>query len=70
MVDEAVFSIANHKGSRYRIRLKDYTYAKNGQIVMEYKLKQNFLEKLEGTFQKERPYRFNHGKNSKILSMC
>lgn len=71
IVDEAVFSIANHKDSRYRIRLKDYAFAKNGQIVIEYKLKQNFLEKLERLFQKERPHRFKHGRqNSNGLSMC
>ena len=71
MVDQAVFDIANHKDSRYRIKLKDYAFAKNGQIVMEYKLKQNFLEKLERLFQKERPYRFKHGKQRPNgLSMC
>ena len=71
MVDEAVFDIANHKNSRYRIRLKDYAYAKDGQVVLEYRLKKNFLEKLVRLFQKERPYRFNQGKQrSNGLSMC
>jgi CRISPR-associated protein Cas1 len=65
MVDEAVLSIAKHKDSRYRIKLKDYAFAKNGQVVIEYRLKQNFLEKLERLFQKERRYEFRHGIKTK-----
>ena len=70
MVDEAVLHMATTTDKRKRIRLKDYAFANNGQIVLEYRLKQNFLEKLERLFQKERPYPFKHGRNSNSLSMC
>ena len=71
LVDEAVLRMANTKDNRHKIRLKDYAYTKNGQVVLDYKLKQNFLEKLERLFQKERPYRLKQGrKRSDDLSMC
>jgi len=70
MVDETVFHMANSDDKRRKIKLKDYAFAKNGQIVLDYRLKQRFLEKLERNFQKERLHPFKHGKNSKTLSMC
>ena len=56
---------------QYRISKKQYSHTREGNIVLEYDLIKWFLEGLERTFQKERPYRFNHGKqNSDGLLMC
>ncbi len=71
LVDYSVYSIANHKDSRYRIKLKKHAHTKDGRIVMEYSLIKRLLELLERTFQKERPYPFRHGaKTSNDLKSC
>ena len=61
LVDYAVFQIANHKDSRYRIKLKEFVHNRDGNVVMEYDLTRRFLEMLERTFQMERKYKFRHG---------
>lgn len=60
LVDHTVFKLAN-VDNRQTIRMKDYARTKNGLIVMDYSLKNRFLEMLERTFQKERRYEFRHG---------
>ena len=70
LVDCAVLSLLTQK-SRHRISKKQYSHTKEGKIVFEYELIRWFLEGLERTFQKERPYRFNHGKQRPDgLLMC
>ena len=61
LVDYTVFQIANHKDSRQRIKLKEYTHTREGNVVMEYDLLRRFLEILERQFQKERKHEFRHG---------
>ena len=47
LVDYSVFKIANNKEKRNRIKLKEYSYTKDGTIVIEYSLIKRFLELLE-----------------------
>lgn len=55
----------------HRIRLKDYAHTKDGSVILADSLIKRFLEKLERTFQKERPYHFRHGvKMENGLSNC
>ena len=65
LVEYSVWKIANHSSDRQRIKLKEYSYTKDGTIVMEYTLIKRFLELLERQFQKEREYQFRHGKKTK-----
>lgn len=65
LVDYSVYSIANNKEKRNRIKLKEYSYTKDGTIVIEYSLIKRFLEMIERQFQKERKYEFKHGKKTK-----
>ncbi len=61
LVDYAVLRLVTQK-SRHRISKKQYSHTRNGHIIFEYDLIRVFLEVLERTFQKERPYKFRHGK--------
>ncbi len=61
LVDLSVYTIANHKNNRYRIKLKEIACTRDGSVVMEYALIKRFLELLERKFQKERRYEFRHG---------
>jgi len=65
LVDYAVFKIANHPNFRYRIKLKEIAYTRDGQVVMEYSLIKRFLELLERNFVQERRYAFRHGAKAK-----
>ena len=65
LVDYSVFQITNHKDSRRRIKFKEYSHTKDGNVVIEYHLIRRFLEMLERQFQKERKYDFKHGKKTK-----
>ena len=50
---------------------KDYAHKIDGTVVMDKALITRFLEKLERTFQEERPYKINQGvKRSDGTSMC
>lgn len=70
LVEYSVLKLANTQ-SKQKIRLKDYTYTKDGTVVMDYPLIKRFLEILERNFKKEQPHPFKHGrKNSDGLSMC
>ena len=60
LVDYAVWQISNAK-SRSRISKKQYSYTREGNVVLEYDLIRKFLELLERTFQKERRYQYRHG---------
>jgi len=65
LVDFSVFQIANHKDSRKRIKLKEFAYTRDGNVVMEYDLIKRFLELLERNFIQERSYSFRHGAKTK-----
>lgn len=64
LVDYSVWQIANNPSKRHRIKLKEYSYTKDGTIVIEYSLIKRFLELLERQFSQERKYDFRHGKKT------
>ncbi len=70
LVDCAVLRLVTQK-SRHRISKKQYFHTRYGNIIFEYDLIRVFLETLERIFQKERLYKYKHGKhNSNGLLMC
>ena len=53
------------------IKKRDYTWTREGKIVMDSDLIRRFLEILERKFQSEWPYNFKHGvKMLNGRSMC
>ena len=53
------------------IKKREYTWTREGQIVMDSVLVRRFLEVLERKFQSERPYEFKYGlKMNNGKSMC
>lgn len=64
LVDYSVWKIANNKEKRNRIKLKEYSYTKDGTIVIEYALIKRFLELLERRFSQERKYDSRYGKKT------
>ncbi|MCH7560767.1 MAG: CRISPR-associated endonuclease Cas1, partial [Thaumarchaeota archaeon] len=60
LVECAVWKISDAK-SKNRISKKQYSYTREGNVVLEYDLIRKFLELLERTFQKERRYHYRHG---------
>ncbi len=65
LVEKAVYNIANTSSADHKLRFKDYAWTKDGQVVLSYRIKKNFLEKLERVFQKEREYECRFGKSMK-----
>jgi len=65
LVEKAVYNIANTSSSNHKLYFKDYAWTKDGQVVLSYRIKKNFLEKLERVFQKEREYECRFGKSKK-----
>jgi len=71
LVEYSVYKLANHQNYDQSIKKKDYTWTREGKVVMDSDLIRRFLELLERTFQMERPYKFKHGlKRSDGMSMC
>ena len=69
LVEYAVYKLANNQ--TLSIRAKDYTWTREGKVVLDSDLIRRFLELLERKFQTERPYRFRYGlKMSDGMSMC
>ena len=64
-VDYTVFQMVNYKDFKSRIKLKEFAYTRQGNVVLEYDLVRRFLELLERNFQKERKYDFRHGRKTK-----
>ena len=53
------------------IKKREYTWTREGKIVMDSGLIRRFLEILERKFQSERPYKLKHGVKMKNgMSMC
>ena len=61
LVEYTILQMANYKDFKSRIKLKEFAYTRNGNVVLEYGLVRRFLELLERNFQKERRYEFRHG---------
>ncbi len=71
LVEFAVYKFANNVNSKQQIKLKEFTWTREGKIVMDSDLIRRFLEVLERKFQSERPYKFKHGiKMRNGLSRC
>ena len=71
LVEFAVYKLANYDNSKQSIKLKEFTWTREGKIVMDSDLIRRFLEVLERKFQSERPYRIKHGiKMRNGTSMC
>jgi len=71
LVEYSVWKLANAHSKEQQIYQKNYTYTKDGFVVMDYSLIRRFLELLERTFQKERRYAFRHGaKTTDGLKSC
>lgn len=69
LVEYAVYRLANNQ--TLSIRTKDYTWTREGKVVLDSDLIRRFLEILERKFQSERPYKFKHGlKRKDGMSMC
>lgn len=65
LVDYTVWKIANHSSTRQRIKLKEFSHTREGNVVMDDSLIKRFLEMLERQFASERKYDFSHGKKTK-----
>jgi hypothetical protein len=60
LVDYSIWKLSDTKFSN-RISKKQYTYTREGIIVLEYDLIRTFLELLKRTLQKERKYAYRYG---------
>jgi len=70
LVEYTVLKFCERNSSRYP-KKKDYAHTRKGTVVMDTALITRFLEKLERTFQEERPYKIKAGvKRSDGTSMC
>jgi len=66
-----VYKLANAHRKTQKIKKREYTWTREGKIVMDSDLIRRFLEILERKFQSERPYQFKHGiKMKNGMSMC
>jgi len=65
LVDYIIFQMANFKDYKSRIKLKEFSFTRDGTVVLEYDSVRRFLELLDRNFQKERKYKFRHGKKTK-----
>jgi len=71
LVEYSVYKFANNVNSKQRIKTKEYTWTREGKIVMDSDLIRRFLEILERKFQSERYYKFKQGiKMRNGMSMC
>jgi len=70
-VEYSVYKLANTHNKTQMIKKRDYTWTREGSIVMDSALIRRFLEMLERTFQIERLYKIKHGVKMKNgMSMC
>jgi len=71
LVEYSVYKLANTHNKTQMIKKQDYTWTREGSIVLDSDLIRRFLEMLERTFQSERLYKFKHGLKMKNgMSMC
>lgn len=71
LVEYSVYKMANLQNYDHSIKIKDYTWTREGKVVMDSDLIRRFLEVLERKFLSERPYKFGHGMKGKDgMSMC
>ena len=71
LVEHSVYKLANLQNFIQQIKKKEYTWTRDGKIVMDSDLIRRFLELLSRKFQSERPYRIKGGiKMKNGMSMC
>ena len=71
LVESSVYKLATVHSKIQMIKKKEYTWTREGKIVMDSTLIRRFLELLERKFQSERKYRLKHGlKMESGLSRC
>ncbi len=72
LVDKSIYKLGVEESKHGRgIRRKDYTWTREGKIILSSDLIRRYLELLERHLQSERLYKFKHGiKRKDGLSMC
>ncbi|MGH2612857.1 MAG: CRISPR-associated endonuclease Cas1, partial [Rhabdochlamydiaceae bacterium] len=71
LVEYSVYKMANLQNYDHSIKVNDYTWTREGKVVMDSDLIRRFLEILERKFLAERLYKFGHGlKREDGMSMC
>jgi len=65
LVESSVYDITHATNNRYKMRLQDFAYTRDGMVVLSDRLKKNFLEKLERNFQNKREIKFKFGRSKK-----
>ena len=71
LVESSVYKLATVHSKLQMIKKREYTWTREGKIVMDSTLIRRFLELLERKFQSERPYKFKQGIKMKDgMSMC
>ena len=71
LVEYSVYKLAITHNKTQMIKKRDYTWTREGNIVMDAELIRRFLEILERKFQTERLYKIKHGiKMENGMSMC
>jgi len=71
LVESSVYKLATVHSKIQMIKKREYTWTREGKIVMDSSLIRRFLELLERKFQSERPYKFKQGiKMKNGMSMC
>lgn len=71
LVEYSVYKLSIAHNKNQMISKNDYTWTREGKVVMDSDLIRRFLEILERKFLSERPYKFGHGMKGKNgMSMC
>ncbi|MCH7647706.1 MAG: CRISPR-associated endonuclease Cas1 [Thaumarchaeota archaeon] len=71
LVEYSVYKLANDHNKTQMIKKREYTWTREGKIVIDSDLIRRFLEILERKFQSERPYKFKYGiKTKNGMSKC
>jgi len=71
LVEYSVYKLAITHNKTQLIKKREYTWTREGSVVMDSGLIRRFLEILERTFQTERLYKLKHGVKMKDgMSMC
>ena len=71
LVEYSAYKMASDTNHMHPIRKNEYTWTREGRVILDSNLVRRFLELLERKFQSERLYRFKHGiKRKDGMSMC
>jgi CRISPR-associated protein Cas1 len=71
IVEYSAYKIASDTNHQYRLQKNQYSWTREGRIILDSELIRRFLELLERKFRSERLYKFKHGaKRRDGMSMC